>query len=169
MKATIGQDFTFNWSLILEKNDSLVYMSLEYSKTEQFTETSTEKIAIILQDSLHIVNAFKGKVSVSRTGSLTLHNVSVEQRGFYKCSVSLQQKTRAVSIKRQLLVGGNYARIVVTSLKSIFYLVTLFARTSKKVGTVPTCSRRIFSPANFNQSRCRILVFASRRANKDAK
>ena len=117
MKATIGQDFTFNWSLILEKNDSLVFMSLEYSKTEQFTETSTENIAYILQDSPPIVNNdFKGKVSVSRTGSLTLHNVSVEQRGFYKCSVSLQQKTRAVSIKRQLLVGGNYARIVVTSL-----------------------------------------------------
>ena len=116
MKATIGQDFTFNWSLILEKNDSLVFMSLEYSKTEQFTETSTENIAYILQDSPPIVNDFKGKVSVSRTGSLTLHNVSVEQRGFYKCSVSLQQKTRAVSIKRQLLVGGNYARIVVTSL-----------------------------------------------------
>ena len=28
------------------------------------------------------------------------------------------------------------------------------------------CSQRIFSPANFNQSCCRILVFASRRAKK---
>ena len=27
----------------------------------------------------------------------------------------------------------------------------------------------IFSPDNFNQSRCRILVFAARRANKVAK
>ena len=43
------------------------------------------------------------------------------------------------------------------------------SREQKKVGTVPTCSRRIFSPTNFNQSRCRILVFASRRANKFAK
>ena len=51
----------------------------------------------------------------------------------------------------------------------IFHLATLFARTDKKVGTLPTCSRRIFSPASFNQSRCRILVFASRRANKVAK
>ena len=34
----------------------------------------------------------------------------------------------------------------------------LFAQTHKKVGTLPTCSRRIFSPANFNQSRCRILA-----------
>ena len=43
------------------------------------------------------------------------------------------------------------------------------ARTDKKVGTFPTCSRRIFSPANFNQSRYRIfIVFASRRANKFA-
>ena len=53
--------------------------------------------------------------------------------------------------------------------KPIFHLATLFARTDKKVGTLPTCSRRIFSPANFNQSLCRILVFASRRANKVAK
>ena len=41
-----------------------------------------------------------------------------------------------------------------------------FARTDKKVGTLPTCSRRIFSPANFNQSRCRILVFASREQSR---
>ena len=54
-------------------------------------------------------------------------------------------------------------------IKPIFHLATLFARTDKKVGTLPTCSRRIFSPASFNQSRCRILVFASRRANKVAK
>ena len=53
--------------------------------------------------------------------------------------------------------------------KPIFHLATLFARTHKKVGTLPTFSRRIFSPANFNQSLCRILVFASRRANKVAK
>ena len=55
------------------------------------------------------------------------------------------------------------------SIKPVFHLANLFARTDKKVGTVPTCSRRIFSPANFNQSRCRILDFASRRANKVAK
>ena len=53
--------------------------------------------------------------------------------------------------------------------RPVFHLATLLARTDKKVGTVPTCLRRIFSPANFNQSRCRILVFASRRANKVAK
>ena len=55
------------------------------------------------------------------------------------------------------------------SLKPIFHLATLFARTDKKVGTLATCSRQIFLPANINQSRCRILVFASRRANKVAK
>ena len=54
-------------------------------------------------------------------------------------------------------------------LKPIFHLATLFARTDKKVGTLLACPRRIFSPANFNQSRCRILVFASRRANKVVK
>ena len=55
------------------------------------------------------------------------------------------------------------------ALKPIFHLANLFARTDKKEGTVPTRSRRIFSPVNFNQSRCQILVFASRRANKVAK
>ena len=54
------------------------------------------------------------------------------------------------------------------TLEPIFHLANWFARTDKKVGTVPTCSRRIFSPANFNQSRCRI-VFASRRAYKVVK
>ena len=39
----------------------------------------------------------------------------------------------------------------------------------KKVGTVPTCSVRIFSPTNVNQSRRRILVFTLRRAIKVAK
>ena len=58
---------------------------------------------------------------------------------------------------------------VLSSAKPIFHLANLFARTDKKVGTVPTCSRRIFSPDNFNQSLCRILVFASRRTNKVAK
>ena len=59
---------------------------------------------------------------------------------------------------------------VFLSVKPILHLANLFAQTDKKVGTLPTCLRRIFSPANFNQSRCRIFVFASyRRANKVAK
>ena len=53
--------------------------------------------------------------------------------------------------------------------KPIFHLANLFARIDKKVGTLPTCSRRTFSPPNFNQSRHQILVFASRRARKVAK
>ena len=53
--------------------------------------------------------------------------------------------------------------------KRVFHLANLFTRTDNKVGTVPTCSWRNFSPTNFNQSRCRILVFASRRANNVAK
>ena len=48
------------------------------------------------------------------------------------------------------------------ALKPVFHLANLFVQ---KVGTVPNCSRQIFSPTNVNQSRCRILVFASRRAN----
>ena len=54
-------------------------------------------------------------------------------------------------------------------IKARFPLGEFVRANRKKVGTVPTCSRRIFSPTNFNQSRCRILVFASRRANKFAK
>ena len=54
-------------------------------------------------------------------------------------------------------------------IKPIFHLANLFVRTDKKVGTLPTCSRRIFSRANFSQSRCPILIFASRRAKKVAK
>ena len=53
--------------------------------------------------------------------------------------------------------------------KARFPLGDFVARTDIKVGTVPTCSRRIFSPANLNQSRYRILVFALRRVNKVAK
>ena len=51
-------------------------------------------------------------------------------------------------------------------LKPIFHLANLFARTDKKVATVPTCLRRICSPASFNQSRFRILVFASREQSR---
>ena len=111
MKATIGQDFTFDWSLTLEKGDSLILMSPEYSKTEQFDEMSTETMAHIEKSSISIVDAFKGKISVARTGSLTLHNVSVEQQGFYRCVVTLKQQSRSVSIKRQLLVGSKYVFI----------------------------------------------------------
>ena len=53
---------------------------------------------------------------------------------------------------------------VLDSLKPILHLANL-----KKVGTLTTCSRRTFSPANFNQSRCRILVFASIRVNEQSR
>ena len=71
-------------------------------------------------------------------------------------------------IKHGTVPTGTVKQPLVSSLKPVFHWANLFARTDKKVGTLPTCSRRIFSPANFNQSRCRILVFASRRANKFA-
>ena len=38
---------------------------------------------------------------------------------------------------------------------------------TQKIGTLPSCSRRIFSPAMFNQSRCRIFFrFASREQSR---
>ena len=78
---------------------------------------------------------------------------------------------RKISSNKNYITGHKKApkNCFKTYLKPVFHLANLFARTEKKVGTVPTCSRRIFSPTNFNQSRCRILVFASRRANKFAK
>ena len=54
-------------------------------------------------------------------------------------------------------------------IKPIFPLGEFVRVNRQKVGTVPICSQRFFSPANFNQSRRRILVFASRHANKVAK
>ena len=41
-------------------------------------------------------------------------------------------------------------RMRIFRVKPIFHLANLFARADKKVGTVPTCSRRFFSPASFN-------------------
>ena len=38
-------------------------------------------------------------------------------------------------------------------LKPVFHLATLSAQTEEKVGTVPSCSRRIYSLTHFNQSR----------------
>ena len=56
-----------------------------------------------------------------------------------------------------------------SSVKARFPLGEFVRANRQKVGTVPTCSRQIFSPTNVNHSPCRILVFASRRANKVAK
>ena len=52
--------------------------------------------------------------------------------------------------------------------KGYFPLGDFVRGSRKKVRKVPTCPWRIFSPDDFNQSRYRILVFASRRANKVA-
>ena len=49
--------------------------------------------------------------------------------------------------------------------KACFPLDEFVRANRKKVGRTV----RIFSPVNFNQSRCRILVFASHRANEVAK
>ena len=69
-----------------------------------------------------------------------------------------------------------YCLVVLAQMKVMFVVSSLFStwrfcsrEQTKKVGTLPTCSRRIFSPANFNQSRCWNPVFALRRANKVAK
>ena len=47
-------------------------------------------------------------------------------------------------------------------LKPVFHLVTLFARTDKKVGTFPTCSRRI----EFNQSMDSCFCLASQQSRQ---
>ena len=53
--------------------------------------------------------------------------------------------------------------------KARFPLGEFVCANRKKVLTVSACSRRIFSPTNVNESRCRILIFASHCANKVAK
>ena len=59
--------------------------------------------------------------------------------------------------------------LLVAVYKAYFPLGEFVRANRQKFGTAPTCSRRIFSPANFNQSRCQIRVFALRRANNVAK
>ena len=80
---------------------------------------------------------------------------------------SLQTRKLTFSPRVTYLIWSVFT--VLYYLKPIFHLATLFARTNKKVGSLPTFSRRIFSSASFNQSCSRILVFASRRTNKVAK
>jgi hypothetical protein len=83
-------------------------MKLEYSKTNQF-ESSAKRIAYKLKGTNQsISSAFKGRVSVTRTGALTLYNVSVNQRGFYRCTVSLEDQDDSFAHKAQLLVGSKY-------------------------------------------------------------
>ena len=85
----------------------------------------------------------------------------------------IKNSFRARKAKMKISLQSLWKKRMVTNFKKtfnpIFHLANLFARTVKKVGTLSTCSRRIFSPVNFIQSRCRILVLASRRANKVAK
>lgn len=50
-------------------------------------------------------------------------------------------------------------------IQSVFHLANISCE-QKKVATIPTCSRRFFSQANFNQLRCRTFAFATRHANK---
>ena len=72
-----------------------------------------------------------------------------------------------IASRMLLLVEMHFRQT--SHLKPIFHLANLFVRRDKKVGTLPTLSRRIFSPFILNQSRCRILVFGSHHAIKVAK
>ena len=88
---------------------------------------------------------------------------------YTKFSEMIDFRENAPLLANKDMFHGDLTKAIMGRLKPVFHLVTLFARTDKKAGTVPTCSRRIFSPANFKKSRRRILVLTSRRANKVAK
>ena len=64
--------------------------------------------------------------------------------------------------------GNTFVASKFAVVKPIFHLANLFARTNKKVGTVPTCSRQIFPPVSFNQSRLSdsCFRFASREQSR---
>ena len=88
---------------------------------------------------------------------------------YYHRTATNKAGQKTISVKKCDISDDIVLCHPVIALKPIFHLTNLFARTHKKVGILPTCLRRIFSSANFYQSRCRILVFASRRASNVAK
>ena len=108
IKARIGQDVTFNWNYTVEDGESLVLMKLDYSKTYEFDNTkNTKRIAYQYPHSMPINKVSKKKVHVARTGALTLYNVTVEDQGFYKCTVSLDARAVPLTDTTLLLVGSK--------------------------------------------------------------
>ena len=115
-----------------------------------------------------VLQAIKNTSSV-QSSWLAQHSSLVSNRIVYGCSTCYSNERYLFYF---ILLTNDWSQSINNGpiLKPIFHLANLFARTDKKVGTLPTCSRRIFSRANFNnQSRCPILVFASRRAKKVTK
>lgn len=111
-RAKIGQNVTFHWNITLESGETLFLMSWKYSKTKMFEDSAVSIARRLNGKEASINKAFDGKVNVERNGTMTLYNVTAEQRGFYKCEVLLQdQFNEPLRDKAQLLVGRKYTRI----------------------------------------------------------
>ena len=107
IKARIGEDVTFNWTVTLDDRESLPLIQFQYSRTKDFDE-STRMVANKYADRVTITDPFQGKVNVSNTGALTLHNVTTNQRGYYKCTVTLLRQGTSITTKAHLVVGSKY-------------------------------------------------------------
>lgn len=108
IQARVGEDVTFNWTFTLGKHESLLMMALYYSKAVEFE--STKEIIAYRKDEggLHITDSSARRVTETDAGVLTLHSVTVENSGFYKCEVSIEGQARPIWDKTQLLVGSKH-------------------------------------------------------------
>ncbi|XP_028402396.1 hemicentin-1-like [Dendronephthya gigantea] len=105
VQATVGEDVTFNWTFTLGNHESLIMMTLYYSKSVQF-ESTKEIIAYRTnKGGLHVTDSSARMVTETDAGVLTLHSVTVANSGFYKCEVSIEGQARPIWRKTELLVG----------------------------------------------------------------
>ncbi|XP_046858477.1 hemicentin-1-like isoform X2 [Xenia sp. Carnegie-2017] len=102
IKARIGDDVTLNWTFTLDSGEALLLYEVQYSKGKVF-DNSAKRIAYILQDKVTVMNNYK--VSVEPTGTVTLHNVTEQERGYYKCTLSLANTVNIFSDTVEVYVG----------------------------------------------------------------
>ena len=107
LKAIVGEDITFSWKFTLGSGDELVLLKFEFTDSSSGSfETGSSRIAYRTKDGQTTVDRpFTSRVLVSPTGALTLFNVSVRDRGMYKCHIEL--KKGVLSHKVRLHVGGR--------------------------------------------------------------
>ena len=116
------------------------------------------------QDQMHLPSRSNSLFLIPKAGNRVLIRSDPTTKQLYPIRsemILLDPKSEKIRSDRIRIGFGSDLHIssiqfLGSVLKPIFHLANLFARIDKKVGTVPTCSRRIFSPASFNQSRCRI-------------
>lgn len=73
-------------------------------------DNSAKRIAYILQDTVTVMKNYK--VSVEPTGTVTLHNVTEQERGYYKCTLSLTNTVDIFSDTVEVYVGSKFVVII---------------------------------------------------------